>query len=245
MARTSINRRNGLMTFSIKQFKAELQSNGYLRPWEYQVVMSTPPGLNAAHFVQQNQTIDAGAIQSMITMRATQARTPSAQLDWLDIPRYGIGLKQGAPYNAHVKHSHFAIICDKYGNIYNYFHAWLNYVFAFSPLTNSQGGTVINQSRANYLANYKDQYSTNVFINLFDLKGHLAMQFELFQAFPVTIMEVPLDWDETKALVELTIVLDYRDYTVVTSNLGNGELNTTLTSPPSSTIPARSLLVNA
>lgn len=243
------------MTFKISEFKAELNSNGYLRPWEYQVVLAAPPALAGSQFVNQNQSVGSSNIQSMISLRSTQARTPAMQIDWLDIPRYGVGLKQGSPYNAHIKHTHFAFICDKAGNLYNFFHSWLNYIFAFSPLANAQGGPIANQNRANYILNYKDQYVTDVHINLFNPAGGqrnqtssssaIAMEFILFQAFPVTINEIPLDWEDTKSLVEMTVVLNYRDYAISTSNLGTGTLNTTLTSPPSTSIPTLTPLINA
>jgi hypothetical protein len=232
------------MTFDINSFKAELTKNGYLRPWEYSILLTAPPALTGAQFVNQNQQLNSGDVQGLISLRATQARTPTAQLEWLDIPRYGMGLKQGAPYNAVIKDCNFAIICDRHGNLYNFFHSWLNSVFTFSPIANAQAGGVSNQNRANYLVNYKDNYVTDITINMYDLIGNIAIQFILFQAFPITIQQIPLDWEEGKHLVELVIAIDYRDYSVSTSNLGQGTLGTSLTSPPSTSVPTRTPLVN-
>lgn len=232
------------MTFDINQFRSEIQTNGYLRPWEYNVLLTPPPGLAGSSFVQQNQSSPSSNMPAMISLRATQARTPSAQLDWLDIPRYGIGLKVGAPYNAKIKNTHIAITCDKHGNIYNFFHSWLNYVFAFSPIQNAQAGGVANSPRGTYLINYKDDYSTTININMYNQVGALAMEFIMFQAFPVTIGEIPLDWDMAKALVELQIVFDFPHYSLSTSNLGQGQLNSSLTSPPSSSNPTLTPIIN-
>ena len=233
------------MAFDINTFRSELATNGYLRPWEYNVTITPPTGLTGSTFTNQNQSLSAGNVQSLISLRATQARTPSAQIEWLDVPRYGIGLKQGAPYNAQIKDCAFAVICDKYGNLYNFFHSWLNSVFAFSPLYNSQGGTTSNQNRASYLVNYPDNFVAQaVQINMYDQIGDLALEFVLNRAFPVTLREILLDWEEGKQLVELTVVLDYRDFSVATSNLGQGTQASDLTSPVSTTATTRIPLIN-
>jgi len=232
------------MTFDINQFRAEIKSNGYLRPWEYSVFLTPPSGLTSAQYVQQGQSTTGSNITNMIQLRATQARTPSAQLDWLDIPRYSMGLKMAAPFNARIKTTHFAFLCDKAGNLYNFFHTWLNYVFAFSPLNSAEAGGVANMSRATYVLNYKDSYSTDVKITMYNLTGGTAMEFLLHQAFPVTMSEVILDWEDAKSLVELTVVLNYFEYSLITSNLGEGTLGSSLTSPPSASTPTLTPLIN-
>jgi len=234
------------MTFDINEFRAEIQKNGYLRPWEYSVTLNPPSGLNGAQFTNQSQEAPAGNMTGTISLRCTQARTPTAQLEWLDIPRYGIGLKQAAPFNAKIKNFHIAILCDKNGNLYNFFHSWLNYIFAYSPPANAQAGGVANQSRGTYMLNYSDNYTTSILLNMYKLTGETAMQFEFFRAFPVTMTEIILDWETAKSLVELNIVFDYREYSLVTSNMGVGTLNTSLTSPgPSTSIPSLTPLINA
>lgn len=234
------------MTFQINEFRSELASKtgGYLRHYEYQVSIAPPPALSGSKFVNQNQQTTGENVQNMISLRATQARLPTAQLEWLDIPRYGLGLRQGAPYNAHIQQVQIAFILDKLGNLYNFFHSWLNYIFAYSTKTDAQGGGVANQTRANYLVNYKDQYVTDIHLKLYDTIGKLSMEFVMLQAFPVMITQIPLDWEQTKSLVEMTVVFNYRDYSLTTSNLGQGQLNTDLTSPPSSSIPNRNILIN-
>jgi hypothetical protein len=234
------------MAFNINSFRAEIAKNGYLKNEHFSMTIVVPPALLNSQMTNQQRTTPAGNMPPTLTLRTAEARTPSGTLEWMEVPRYGIGLQQGQPYNAKMSNMFCEVICDKYGDIYNFFHTWLNVIFPFSPLVDSQGGSQINQSRATYLLNYKDEYATTININMFDVIGKLVLDFVLNVAFPVTIKEIPLDWEAggKGGLVTLNIGFEYRDYSITTSNLGRGQYNTNLTSPASASSPAQTLLLN-
>jgi hypothetical protein len=209
------------MGFDIAAFAAEIASNEYLRTDIFDVTISA------------GSSSSGGSLPRMIQFRTNQCRTPSGVIEWKEIPRYGFGVDSGQPYNMKMTNCWMSILCDKNGDVYKFFHTWLNLIFNFSPLNSSSGGSTstVNQSVASYFVNYKSNYAATVIINTYDQTGSPSIKWELNLAYPLEIREIPLDWNQT-GLVQLEVIFDYRDYSITTANLGGStSAPSSLTSP--------------
>jgi len=184
------------MAFDINSFKTELHTNGYLRTHSYRVIL-TPP---SAMLIATN-------IMPMISMRAEEVRTPTASLATVDVPRYGIGPTQKQVVSNQFNDITVSLISDKYGNLWNFLHTWLNTIFSYSPAAN--GG-----ANPTYTAEYKSNFSTTMTIEIFDQIGKTPITFTMNMAYPIQIREVNMDWSETGNLVYLDVAMTFRDYSL-------------------------------
>jgi hypothetical protein len=228
-----------IMTFQINDFLSEISKGGYLRPHTFNVYIAIPSGLSDSVTGTTGQT-PLNNFPRTLSLRAHQCATPSPTLDWVEISRYGVGPPQGYPHNAHFSNVPMSFICDKGGQTWNFFHQWLNKVFPFSPTYNSTGTTPYN-SQPSYTAEYKENYASNIAIDIYDQIGNLAIEFILNFAYPLEIREVPLDWGEQGDLLELIVIFDYKDYSISGSSVGNLSLAQPIL-PATSSIPQRSII---
>lgn len=58
--------------------------------------------------------------------------------------------------------------------------------------------------------NYKEQYATTVVITQYDLKGKPSYTTKLFEAFPISVHPLKLDWGATDEIHKLMVTFAYR-----------------------------------
>lgn len=61
--------------------------------------------------------------------------------------------------------------------------------------------------------NYKSEYSTNMSIIQYDLKGQVSLKTQLFEAFPISVHPLKLDWGASNEIHKLIVTFAYR-YTI-------------------------------
>jgi len=59
------------------------------------------------------------------------------------------------------------------------------------------------------LTKYKDDYSTNMIITLYDDFGQIVKEIELIQAFPSSVREIPLAWNDNQNLLRIQTSITY------------------------------------
>lgn len=231
--------------FNINDFRQQFSQKGYLRPHHFEVQIAMPRGLTAGQiFGTQTGSTSIGSMSEFLRMRVTECRTPAPTLEWAEVRRYGLSPEQEMPFNVKFSDVWFGTICDKGGIIWNFWHQWMNYIYHFSPPHNAQGGTGFNvPTSPPYTLNYKQDYSTNIAIDLYDQVGNLAIEYILNWAFPLSIREIPLSWNDVGNLVEIEVIMGYRDYSVTGAALGVAPTQTQATPPPGVSVPSGTTLV--
>jgi len=76
--------------------------------------------------------------------------------------------------------------------------------------------------RDTYDFSYKDEYSTNIQINQFDVKGDLLYQITLIEAFPYVMGHLLLNWNYSD-FHRLPITFTYRDYKIESVQRDNSQ----------------------
>jgi hypothetical protein len=227
------------MTFSINQFRSEIQQNGYLKPHDYNLIISLPPILSGTSiFGSNDNSISSSNMSPLLSMRINECRSPLLTLISSDVNRYGIGPTQKMPHNVQFQDMWISIICDKYGMMWNFWHTWLNKVFSFSPPYNASTGSV-NNGNASYTTEYKSNYSTNMTLTIYDQVAKTVLEFIMSMSFPIQMREVTLAWNLQNEIVLLNINLSYKDYTITGSSVSStaSSQNTTV-SPPAVSVPS-------
>ena len=182
------------MPFNIDTFKSSIENDGYLKNSHFQVGFVPPILLG----INSN-------VSNMIRFRTDSFTAPGINILAADINRYGVGPSQKQPYNVAFNEASIGVLVDQNGDLYNMWNEWIRRIFEHS----GQASTQI----PSYSVEYKDNYSTTIQIIMFDQTGEPVKTIDLFQAFPLTISNVPLNWSDN-SLVKLNINLTYASYTI-------------------------------
>lgn len=190
------------MPFNVSTFKSEISDYGYLQNNKYQVFV-TPPQ------IIQNQN----NVNQRMLFRADYVNLPSVSLAIVDIPRYGVGINQKQPHNAAFNTMNLSFISDGYGDIWNFWYNWTRSIFQFSGSDNGTGN--LTNSSGNYSLEYKDNYSTTISVVVFDNYGNDVQTIDFTQAFPYSIDDIQLSWNNTNQLLKINVAVAYTDYMIV------------------------------
>lgn len=188
------------MPFNVNNFKTSLKDYGYVDNNSFMVYVQPPKVLGG------NNT----GISRNLSFRIDQIRAPGISIITNDINRYGIGPTQKQTVSAQFQEVNLSVLSDYYGEFWQWFYGWERAIFQFSGTT--QGGA------ANYTAEYKEQYSSTVVIQIFDHFGKTIQAINLFEAFPTAIREFPMAWGDSN-LLKINVSLAYTEYTI--DNLTN------------------------
>lgn len=204
------------MAFNIDEFKANIQSGGLLQTNRFDVLI-VPPA------ILRNQTINTGGNSVSVTdtvnimrYRCESVRVPGVNLQLTPNQRYGIGPTQNFVHNVEFKDTQISMIADGFGDIWQFWYAWLREAFQFTGTNQAIGGVGSNQ-QPTYTSRYKDEYAATMAIIVYDTFGNGVLEFVLNQAFPYALDEVALNWGEQNNLVRLNIGITFKDFTIVGS----------------------------
>lgn len=206
------------MPFNIQAFKDNFLKEGYLQNNKYELIV-TPPRtiINSTLNNNNNENVNLNRISRMIAFRAEAVRAPGLALISIDNARYGVGPVQKYPVTASFNEIGVSIICDKNSFIWQFWYNWLKTIFNFSITEDATSGAV--NRIATYDAKYKDDYSTDILIGIFDLEGNLTQQIKLYEAFPTTMKDIDLSWSATNELIRIDIMITFREFSIISSTL--------------------------
>jgi hypothetical protein len=182
------------MPFNISNFKSNLEDYGYLKNNHFQVSLRPPTVIRGGNNVA-----------NQMRFRAESVKVPGISILSADISRYGAGPTQKQPYSAQFGENSISILCDKNGEIWNFWYNWTQAIFQFN-------GNI--SSVPSYLTDYKDNYSTTTEIIMYDQEGNPVRTIDMFQSFPTSISDVSLNWGSSE-LIKLNIGMTYSSYTIV------------------------------
>jgi len=186
------------MAYSVQDILGSINKNGWLSSNKFQVMISTPITLKSS--------ID----DSLLTFRAEDCRLPGVTYMASDVNRFGIGPMQKMPYNVLFADTSITFIADKNGAIYNYFYNWMNTIFEFSGQNSTHGS---------YQTEYKDNYTTDIQIIVYDNNGNQVQTAKFLDAFPISLNEIPLSWNQNNQLLKVTVGFSFRDWTLKNLNI--------------------------
>ena len=229
--------------FNINNFKGHINSSGTLNNSKFLVNIVTPPGLLGGSVTNNGSTLQnfGRQISDLITFRGDRIKTPGVSFASSNIFRYGIGPSEKKPFNASFSDIGISFIVDKKADIYTFFYSWMNYIFNFSPGSNNgaSNGNPNNLGMASYSLTYKNYYSTDIEIVLYDESGQSPVQiFRLLKAFPTTLSEIDLSWSERSSLMRMSVGFTFKEWKL--DNVNVNSMNAI--SAPTSTLTPNGIL---
>jgi hypothetical protein len=212
------------MTFSIADFIAEINKNGTQLNSKYEVIIPIPNVLINKYNLRDGFADVSFMDQAKIlSMRCENATMPGVALRSNKNNRYGVGVFEQTPFSAgFTDNTNLVFIADKNGNINNFWYSWLNLICNFADSNELFGGEF-----KQYTHNYKNDYVSNIIINKFDDGGNKIQTVILNGAFPMSIHEQPLTWNNEGNQLSKTIIgVNFRDWHYEGSGIRVNDINT-------------------
>ena len=207
------------MSFNITEMISSITTDGVQSPNKFDVSFTSPKVMQNSNitFLSGDQgKIDISSTQTLLSFRASNARLPGLALITSDTNRYGLGLYQKMPYNVSFTDTIIEFICDKNSVIYNYFYVWFNSIVDFSGASSN---SLSNQP--SYEVEYKDNYVIDIAISIYDNYGNQSQTIILKNAFPVSINDIPLAWEQQNSIVKIIVGFSFEDWFVAGLNYNN------------------------
>jgi hypothetical protein len=209
------------MAFNIAEFKSYIEDTGVLQTNKYDVNISFDNSalsgltINAA----DGSTVGASESAKDIRYRCINVSMPGLTMRTTDINRFGIGVSEKMPFSANYTDISLTFLMDRYGEAYNFWYTWFNYIFGINgeeDNKNIYGQSTVagNNVRSFYTAEYKDNYSATITINIYDAEGNKNISAQLLKAYPVSVNDVALSWTDNNNLIKLTVSLTFREWTL-------------------------------
>ena len=207
------------MPFNINNFKSQITSWGYLPTNKFEVYVTPPSALFGGNsLIGESGTSSASSIASQLKFRSEFFIAPNVTLEQTQNNRYGVGPLQKTPFTARFDTPiNLVFFADKYSLIWQFWHQWLEAIFGFSGTDSGNQGTINASGR--YSSKYKDDYSTDITLVIYDNEGNISQRITYTQAFPFTVNDVALSWGESHQLLRINVGLSFTDYTIVGSSL--------------------------
>jgi hypothetical protein len=185
------------MPFNINTFKTNIRDYGYLDNNSFAVLVQPPPALSAG--------LSTSRIAQNMSFRIDQVRAPGINLMTNDINRYGIGPTQKQVTSAQFQDIYFSVLCDHYAELWQFWYEWTRFCFQYNGTANGQGPS--------FTAEYKQNYSSTVIIEIYDHYGNVVQSINLFEAYPTSLREIPLAYGDGN-LMKLNVAMTYTEYTI-------------------------------
>lgn len=211
------------MPFNISTFKSNLDRYGYLQNNKFEVYVRPPNVLINKNILNLRNQQNVFDIVRLLKFRIEEIKIPGIALYTADVYRYGIGSSSKYPFTSVVSEITLTMVADQYSFIYQFWHHWLRSVFEFNGVENNQNSQV--NRIPTYTADYRDNYSTMLQIIVYDNEGNEVTTYNLYDAFPISMRESALLWEDNNDLLNVSINLTFKEFTVAQSTITPEDVN--------------------
>ena len=203
------------MAYNISEFKSNIGRYGIQPTNKFMTIMTAPLNINLSSFSAIADTFNTLSAERMIYLRSEQLKIPGATIAASDNRRYGVGPVNKMPHNIQFNDTSMSFIADKEGTIFRYFYSWINQVVDFNGSVNYNG-------RSSYMLGYKDDYTTDIYILVYDNYGNISKTITLYEAFPLSMNEIALDWNGTNSVMKINVNFTFSEWSIDNVNTAFG-----------------------
>ena len=189
--------------FNISEFKSNISEYGILQNNKFSVFIPISPNVLISTFTNTLDPLFTIDSMRALQFRAEAASVPGFSLQTQDVRVRGTGVNEKMPFNALFPDVNVTFLADSNGDIYKYFYSW------FSNIVDFTGSSFSFFPAPSYEIGYKSNYVTDISILVYDNFGNLTKQIVLYEAFPDSITEIPLDWADKDRPMKFTVKFAY------------------------------------
>jgi len=207
------------MPFNISNFKSNIESYGILQSNKFEMYIRPPNILFNTSINDGNNEITMNDLTRLLKFRAEDVRVPGISLLTADIARYGVGPTFKFPFNNLINEINVTFLSDRYGFIWQFWHNWMKAIFDFNGLDDATTGA--RNRQPTYTTEYRDNYSTEMQIIIYDNTGEDYIKINLHKVFPISFRDIMLDWGNNNELLSISVNLSFTEFTIQSSTVEN------------------------
>jgi hypothetical protein len=219
------------MPFNIENFKTNLNSYGYLKKNTFEVGVQTPNFMLGNILNNNGKENSINNINNILKFRIDQTSAPGVSLLSGDHSIYGVGPTQKIPYNAFFHDITFSVLLDKKADLWQFWYNWVRYIFEFNGTEPSSRNYGSGNSIPRFTTRYKDDYTSTMQIIIYNDVGEIAQRINLYEAFPSSVREVPLSWNDNGDLLRIAVSITYAHFSIEGSSINKVSQISRLTNP--------------
>jgi hypothetical protein len=214
------------MAFNLDRFKSNLDSHGYLKNNVFEVGVQTPNFMLGSVLNNNGNVSSMTDLNNVMKFRIDQTSVPGVSILSGDHAIYGVGPTQKMPYGAFFHDITFSILLDKKADLWNFWYNWVRYIYEFNGTEpNSRnfniGGSDGSYRTPGFTTRYKDDYSSMMQIVMYDTSGNIVQRVNLYEAFPSSVREIPLSWNDHGDLLRIAVSITYSHFSIEGSSFTN------------------------
>lgn len=198
------------MTFNIAQFNAQIAKHGLAKNNLFFVRITLPPTL---------QDLEQQIPSRELSFLCKSASLPSLELDVIDIRSQGFGKAEKRPTVVRAGSLSLQFMVDSNFATMKYFHRWMQSIVNY----NSYDGHFTKDAYGKYPYEfeYKENYAAKVEILVYSGNdGDKVYLYQLGNAYPFTIGEVNVSWENNNEVMVLPVGFEYDKIKVDGMTLG-------------------------
>lgn len=179
---------------NINDFRSEINNGGVLKTNRFMVNFSAPPILGKVN-------------TQPFLLRCESVQWPGVTFTTMDAPpRAGYGAGEVIPFAPIFQDVNLTFVVDKNSNLHEFFFGWTNSIINLKSIgqKNYGGGA--------YQVGYKNDYCTDINIDVYRENGDVSMTANLFRAFPRSMPSFDLNWGSNDEALKINIEFTYTDY---------------------------------
>jgi len=207
------------MPFNISNFKSNIENYGVLQNNKFEIYIRPPNILLNSTLNDGNNQININDMIRLLKFRAEDVRVPGVSILTADINRYGVGPFHKFPFNAQVNEISLTFLSDRYGFIWQFWHNWLKTIFDFNGSDDATSGS--RNRQPTYATEYRDNYSSEMQIIIYDNVGEDYIKVNLHKAFPIAFRDNMLDWADNNELLNINVNISFTEFTIQSSTIEN------------------------
>lgn len=192
--------------FDIARFKSEVEDRGLQRPELFAVQMFIPKTLMGKTATNPQS----------LQMLCARAALPGISFMTEEAINTGYGPTVKMPYRPIFHDLQLEFIVDGDHKIASFFQQWARSIFNYDSSKGMNSKTVDTGVDA-YNVNYRNQYSINMDVIAFDPTAQEITRYQIYNAYPITLGDINLNWSPSNGLATLPVTMSYVDYYVSTT----------------------------
>jgi hypothetical protein len=135
-----------------------------------------------------------------------------------EIRMSGYGNIEKRPYATNLQDVPLTFFCDTDGRVFEYFHNWSQKVFNFNQSTNPNGTSASGLPMNSFA--YPKEYFGIVDLMMYDENSKQFLSYQLIEAYPITVGDVQVAWEQSDTLLKLPITFAYTYWNAETLDQG-------------------------
>lgn len=193
------------MPFNVSEFMANGGQFGFTHPSNFLVQIAAPPAFY-------------GGDSRFVSFLCYGANLPGVNIDVSAERRYGFGPIKKVAYGMGQTDLNLSFYSDGAGQAIDFFDQWMRNIVSFGDVYYPIQGAAFGQVQ--YPAHYETTLEILYFNENPGPEGRELITYRFFDAYPIGMTEIPLDWNAINNFSSFSVPFTYRTFQILVNDVG-------------------------